>query len=175
MHISYHYHLADTIFLYSHWLPHIFFGITGFVSYISTWWYYSRVLALLSCTIHTLIFPVYSTFTLYFSHSRVVPSRSLYCLIVSAIRFAAAPVVELPGICAARTSRDTRIYHQADTTPYHQADTLYLFFTLTPTFSLTSFCSPVVFIPGSCALAWHLNIPLSWYHIVSVSWYETVP
>lgn len=164
MHISYHYHLADTIFLYSHWLPPYFLWYHRFrIIYINL-----VILFLRSCIFklyHPFTFiSIYSTFTLYFSHSRVVPSRSLYCLIVSAIRFAAAPVVELPGICAARRSRDTRIYHLADTTPYHQADTLYLFFTLTPYLFPDFFLFASRFhtrFLRSCILAWCLNIPLS--------------
>lgn len=147
MHISYHYHLADTIFLYSHWLPHIFFGITGFVSYMSTWWYYSRVLAFLRCTIHSLLFPVYSTFTLYFSHSRVVPDSISNT------------------VCRGACGWITWYMRRAETTgyPYISPSWYYsissswyfvsLFYHDPPTFSLTSFCSPVVFIPGSCALA----------------------
>lgn len=65
IHISYHYHLADTIFLYSHWLPHISFGITGFVLYINL-----VILFLRSCG-----------FTLYHPHayiSCIFHSHSLF-------------------------------------------------------------------------------------------------
>lgn len=159
IHISYHYHLADTISMYSHWLfPYFLWYHRLRIVYINL-----VILFLRSCTFklyhpHTYISCIFHSHSLFLAFSRCSLLFSLLFTIlsrkiVSRIQFAAAPVVELPGICAARRPRDTRIYHLADTTQYHQADTLYLFFTLIPYLSLTSFCLPVVFIPGSCVLA----------------------
>lgn len=106
MHISYHYHLADTIFLYSHWLFPYFLWYHRFrIIYINL-----VILFLRSCTFklyhpHAYISCIFHSHSLFLAFSRCSLSFS------SAIRFAAAPVVELPGICAARRSRDTRIYH----------------------------------------------------------------